>query len=330
MRGFLVRRLAFGLLVLVGLSAVSFCFFASLPDTNPSGGPVLAEYWTSVKGVGNGHSLQLLTQPAPTVLNRQPTTLVAALGHTAALLAFTLVLVLVFSVALAVVAARKRGSSVDLLLRALSYLAWGVPAFLLALLVQKGLSSVASSKGVGPFPLAGWPGSCPAGLGIDSGIFGHCASAGSGVRYAINVLRYLTLPAATLAVGFVGLHARFLRSELLETLDAPFVNAARGKGLSENRLLRRHVLRVSLATFISALIADFGAVFGAAMAVDWIFELNGLGTVFVNEFPIDNPSPVQIYSVELVLLMTGALVIVSSLLSELALLLLDPRTGAES
>jgi ABC-type dipeptide/oligopeptide/nickel transport system permease component len=327
--GFLVRRLGFGLLVLAGLSMASFCFFASLADTIPSGRPVLAEYWTWLKGVGTGDSLQLLTQPAPVVLNRQPTTMLAALGHTAALLALAFVLVVIFSVALALVAASRRGSVLDVVLRGLSYLAWGVPAFLLALLVQKVLSSLGSSAGIGPFRLAGWPGSCPAGLGINSGIFGNCPKAGSGLTYVGSVFRYITLPAATLAVGFVGLHARFLRSALFDTLDAPFVNVARGKGLTQQQLLRRHVLRVSLGTFTSALLTDFGAIFGAAMAVDWIFELNGLGTVLVNEFPIDNPSPVQTYSVQLVLLITGCLVIVSSLLGDLALRVLDPRTRSD-
>src|SRR5579863_5686653 len=132
----------------------SFCFFASLADTMPSGRPVLAEYWTWLKGVGTGDSLRLLTQPAPTVLNRQPTTMLAAL------VALAFVLVVVFSVALALVAAGRRGSFLDVVLRGLSYLAWGVPAFLLALLVQKALSSLGSSAGIGPFRLAGWPGSC--------------------------------------------------------------------------------------------------------------------------------------------------------------------------
>jgi ABC-type dipeptide/oligopeptide/nickel transport system permease component len=66
------------------------------------------------------------------------------------------------------------------------------------------------------------------------------------------------------------------------------------------------------------------------MAVDWIFELNGLGTVLVSEFPISSFSPIDIYSVQLVLLLTGALVIASSLLSELVVSWLDPRVRAAS
>ncbi|MHB8470117.1 MAG: ABC transporter permease [Gaiellaceae bacterium] len=324
----MVRRVILGLLVLGGLSLASFCFFAAR-DLSLEGHPLLAEYWTWLKGVGSGSSLQLFTQRAPTNLNAQPTTMLAALGHTAALLGAAIILVLVLSVALALVAAARRGSLLDLILRALSYLAWGVPAFLLALIVQKVGNSIGGAHGVGPFPLAGWPGSCPAGLGINAGTIQGCPASGSGLRYALNLLRYLTLPALTLAVGFVGLHGRYLRSALLETLDRPFVTTARAKGLSEPKVILRHALRASLATFVSALLADAGAVFGAAMAVDWIFQLNGLGTVLVAEFPT-GPGSINTYSIQLVLLTTGALVVVSSLLSELAVIWLDPRMRTQT
>jgi ABC-type dipeptide/oligopeptide/nickel transport system permease component len=67
------------------------------------------------------------------------------------------------------------------------------------------------------------------------------------------------------------------------------------------------------------------------MAIDWIFELNGLGTVLVNEFPANSGAPINTYSLQLVLLITGALVIASSFLSELAVGTLDPRTrGGEA
>jgi ABC-type dipeptide/oligopeptide/nickel transport system permease component len=91
--------------------------------------------------------------------------------------------------------------------------------------------------------------------------------------------------------------------------------------------VQRHALRASMSTFVGALLSDFGLIFGAALAVDWVFHLNGVGTVFVREFPIDSFSPTDTYSVQLVLLLSGALVLVSSVLSEIAVIMLDPRTG---
>jgi len=325
----LVRRLVLGVAVLFVLSFASFCFFASRGDTYPTGRPVLTEYWTWLKGLFNGDSLQRLTQPVPTTLNHQPTTMLEAVGHTALLLGGALVLVTLLSVAIAVAAATTRGSALDLLLRCFTYLAWAMPAFLLALVVQRVFYALGDSFGFGPFPLAGWPGSCPAGLGIDAGTLPNCPSAGSGLRYGANLARYMTLPILTLAIGFVGLHARYLRSALIGTLDAPFITTARAKGLSERRIVLRHALRASLVTFVAVLLADFGAIFGAAMAVDWIFELNGLGTVLVSEFPISSPSPTDTYSVQLVLLLTGGLVLLTSYLSEFAVGWLDPRMRVE-
>src|SRR6185437_6737004 len=150
-------------------------------------------------------------------------------------------------------------------------------------------------------------------------------AAGTGVRYVLNLLRYLTLPTLTLAIGFVGFHARFLRAALLETLSAQYITTARAKGLSERAVVQRHALRASMGAFVGALLSDFGLIFGAALAVDWVFHLNGIGTVFIREFPTQSFSPIDTYSVQLVLLLSGALVLVSSLASEIAVVLLDPR-----
>jgi peptide/nickel transport system permease protein len=318
---FVLKRLGVAVVVLALFSFLTFWFFAA--KTPPmKGHPVLPAYWDWLSGFSSGRSFNSL-------LSGQSLwpTLVPALGHTAALLAGTFVVVLVLSIAAAITAVRVRGSVLDLVLRALSYLAWAVPAFLLALVVQELVSVAGGGRGLGPFPVAGWPGSCPVGLGLSYGTITPCPAAGTGVRYGLNLLRYLTLPTLTLAVGFVGFHARFLRAALLETLSAPYITTARAKGVSERKVVQRHALRASMSTFVGALLADFGLIFGAALAVDWVFHLNGVGTVFVREFPIDSFSPTDTYSVQLVLLLSGALVLVSSVLSEIAVIMLDPRTG---
>jgi peptide/nickel transport system permease protein len=336
---FLLRRLLLGVVVLAVLSCASFCFFAwqsppgfvpgARPDPNVPHPALLSQYWDWVRGLWGGTSWAAMTQPAyyrnftvagPSILG--------ALGHTLVLLAFTLTLVVVFAGAIGLVAAARRGSGLDLGLRVLSYLAWAVPAFLLALLVQSLANRIGGSRGVGPFPLAGWPGQCPAAFGLNRGFLTPCPAAGTGARYVLNVARYTTLPALTLAVAFIGLHARHLRTALIDSLDSQYIVTARAKGLSERRVLLRHALRSSLVTFTGALLADVGAIFGAAMAVDYVFELNGLGTAFVSAFPVDIGS-VSTYVVEPLIVLTAILVILSSILSDLAVLWLDPRVRAQ-
>ena len=328
MLAFVLRRAVLGFLVLWALSLASFYALAS-QDVLLTNRPLLPQYWTWLKGVFNGNSVALFNKPAISVPNPLAgTTLLEAIGHTAALLVVALLLVFVFGVGLALVAAVWRGSFADVALRGLSYLAWAVPAFLLALIVQKALFSIGNEYGWGPFPLAGWPGSCPPPLGLDAGVLPGCPSAGSGLSYLANLGRYLTLPALVLAVGLVGLHGRYLRSSLLETLDSPFIVTANAKGLTQRRVVLVHALRVALPAFIAAVLSDFGAIFGAALAVDWIFGLNGLGTVLVSDFPgpANQFGFTNTYSVQMVVLVAGAIMLLASFVAELVLTWLDPRT----
>lgn len=315
---FVLRRLVLGVVVMVALSLASFCFFASTnrPYRNH---PVLPEYWAWVKGVWAGSSLHQFP----------PGQLLGAIGRTSALLLLGLVLVVVLSVAFAAVAASRPRSGLDVVLRVLSYVAWGIPAFLLAMLLQEGLQAAGSAHGLGPLPIAGWPGSCPAGIGLDAGTISPCPVAGSGLTYAASVLRYLTLPALTLAAAFVGLHGRYLRGALVEALQAPHIVTARAKGLTETRVLFRHALRVSLTTFAAALLSDFGTVLGTVLAIDFLFQIHGVGWLFIFQFPQNSFAPLNVYAIQLLILVIGLIVLVGSLLGELAVLVIDPRQRAK-
>lgn len=326
MTGFIVRRLALGVLVLAALSCGSFCLFSSVREGWHPHPSLLSQWWTWTKGLFGGDTLHVFS--APTVTRNftlSQVTMVDALGHTAVLIGLTLVVVVALAVGLALVAAAYRGSAFDAVLRSLSYLAWALPAFLLGLLIQYLVDSIGSDHGFGPFPVAGWAGTCPAGIGVNHGTLTPCPAAGSGLHYVLNVLRYAALPTLTLAVGFVGLHTRYLRSALLDTLKAPFVVVARGKGLRESRVLVRHALRASLGTFVGALLSDFGAVLGAALAVDYVFQFNGLGSVFIGEIPTQDGATVDPSSMTALLMLTALFVILSSIFADLAVIRLDPR-----
>ncbi len=319
MAAFVVRRLLLSLGVLLVLSFVTFWFFARSFDRF-HGQPVWPLYWAWLKSVptgGIGHEPGAFAG-APSLW----AALVPALGHTLALLGATLVLVVVFGVLLGTFAAVRRGSALDVTLRAFSYVAWAVPAFLLALVLQQAFGWIGTRWGLHPFVLSGWPGFCPV-PGSPAPFPGPCSPAGSGLDYALNLLRHLTLPAAALALGFVGLHSRYLRSSLVVALDATYATTARAKGLRERRVVVRHALRNSLVTFASALLLDVGAIFGAALAVDWVFSMRGLGTLFVVE--IASAAALDPYAVQLLLMTAAVLVLGSSLLAELAVPLLDPR-----
>ena len=277
MLAFLVRRVGVAAVVLALFSFVSFVLFARLQ--RPPRPPVLEHYWSWLKGVPAGSSFHAVLHASTHTLAPQAAIL-TALAHTALLLTGALLLVVAGSVLLAAAAAHWRGGGIDLTLRGTSYLAWAVPAFLLALIVQQVVNAIGGPRGLGPFPIAGWPGSCPAGMGIDAGTISPCPAAGSGPVYLANLARYLALPTITLASASSVCTAATCDRRWSRHSMRPFITTARAKGLPERTVIRRHALRGSLATFTSALLADFGAVFGAALAVDYVFRLGGLGTLF--------------------------------------------------
>jgi peptide/nickel transport system permease protein len=329
---FLLRRLLLAVGVLLAVSFGTFVFFATkfVPTCSGTGQPIggsvsnaASAYFRWLKGVPSGG----VTRDA--CGNDIGSQTWHSLGHTATLLGAAGVLVVALSLVLGVIAAARAGSLLDLTLRGFSYLAWAVPPFLVALLLQSVFNWVGGRYGLHPFALEGWPGQC-AMIGapsVNSCGFGiGVPSAGGGLHFAASLLRHLTLPALALALAFVGLHSRYLRSSLLIALHAPYTVTARAKGLPERTVVLRHALRNSFATFTSALLLDFGAIFGAALAIDFVFRLNGLGMLFLYEIQTQNINP---YAVQLLLGVTAAMVLLASLLSELAVAWLDPRVRVQ-
>jgi peptide/nickel transport system permease protein len=88
----------------------------------------------------------------------------------------------------------------------------------------------------------------------------------------------LLIPWLTLSVLYIGFYARVLRANLLETQNEDYIRTARAKGLSERRVLLRHVLRTSLITFVSLFGLDFGVlVGGGALLTEVVFGIHGVG-----------------------------------------------------
>ena len=92
----------------------------------------------------------------------------------------------------------------------------------------------------------------------------------------------LLIPWVTLAILYIGIYGRVLRSNLIEAYQEDFVRTARAKGLSETRVLLRHALRTSLVSFVSLFGLDFGAlVGGGALLTEVVFNIHGVGKLTV-------------------------------------------------
>jgi len=89
---------------------------------------------------------------------------------------------------------------------------------------------------------------------------------------------HLIIPWLTLSVLYIGFYARVLRASMLDVENEDFVRTARAKGLSQRRVLLRHVLRTSMITFVSLFGLDFGVlVGGGALVTEVVFGLPGVG-----------------------------------------------------
>jgi ABC-type dipeptide/oligopeptide/nickel transport system permease component len=94
-------------------------------------------------------------------------------------------------------------------------------------------------------------------------------------------LRHLVLPASVLGFALSGSVARLVRARIVEVMEAPFVLAARARGLSSWRVLCVHVLRSALAPALTVIALQFGFLLGGAVVTESVFARQGLGKLAV-------------------------------------------------
>jgi peptide/nickel transport system permease protein len=104
-------------------------------------------------------------------------------------------------------------------------------------------------------------------------------------------LRLMILPTATLSLAYIGFLSLVLKSSLIAAMRAPHVQTGRAKGITERRVLTRHVLRNSLIPLLSVLGVEVGRLFGGAVITETIFALPGVGRLLVDsilgrDFPV--------------------------------------------
>jgi peptide/nickel transport system permease protein len=107
----------------------------------------------------------------------------------------------------------------------------------------------------------------------------------------LDALSHLLLPALALALGFAPLVIRVLRSSLIDAASEPYVEVARLRGLSEARILWRHMLKNASLPTITMIGVQFGFLFGGALLVEMIFGFPGVGNLMVqavkgNDLPL--------------------------------------------
>ncbi|HQI66553.1 MAG: ABC transporter permease [Microbacteriaceae bacterium] len=307
MLNYLFRRLLLGLAQLLGLVIVVFLILQAVPGDPVRimlGERVPAEYVETVRerlGLNEPMLTQLwtyLTRIVTGDLGESVTfgqsiqTLVASrMEPSAYLITYGLLLAVIFGGVLGVFAAVRSGTVADFTLRILATALLAMPAFWVGLVL-----ALIFGIAWGLFPVSGYqPG-------------------------LVGAFRTLTLPAIAIALSLVAVVLRTLRSSMKRVLDSEYIEAARARGYSENRVLARHALRNAVTPTISIVAVVVGFLIGGTAVIEQVFSIPGLGSLLVQaverrDYPV----------VQAVALLAGTVVIVAGLVADLLQAALDPR-----
>jgi peptide/nickel transport system permease protein len=328
---YIVRRLILATSAVVAVSFASFVAFGlSLdptyvlrlsPDQRPRqfvlrtyhlSDPILSRYWRWLEGVvqhGFGRTVSTATTGAPLRLASPGEPIGPAIWHgagiTAQLVAFALVLTVLGSIAVGTYSARRPLARLDVP-RVAAYVAASMPTFLIAYLLKRSI--------VGTVTVVRTFGGPP--QFHQHGVF----LVGPPTGGFVDWFRHMTLPALALALGLIGVYSRYVRTAMLVSLGEQYTLVARAKGLPERRVVFRHALRNSLVPFTSLLSLEMGAVIGASLAADAVFNLGGLAQTFLGALASADPFELTALVVVTAILVSGFLLVADLLVGAL-----DPR-----
>jgi ABC-type dipeptide/oligopeptide/nickel transport system permease component len=204
------------------------------------------------------------------------------------------ILTVLFGLPLGVLAAVKQRTKADWGITSCISLGLAVPNFWLGILLI-----IVFAVGLGWMPPGG------------RGDFG---------RDPLTALKFIALPAITLALPASMNLSRLTKASVLEVLYEDFVRTAWAKGLDGQRVVARHVLRNSLIPVITAIGLEFGRLLGGAIVVESVFAWPGLGTLMLQS--ISNRDYVIVQAGLLLLVMVFIAV---NLATDIAYGFLDPR-----
>lgn len=207
------------------------------------------------------------------------------------LMLYSVAVSIVVAVPLAVLSALRRNRPADHGIRLFTMLTFAMPSFLLGLLLI-----LIFGLDLGWFPTSGY----------GEGAGGH--------------FRSLTLPAFTVGLYLAPILLRTLRVGIIETLGTEYIEAARARGLSQRRVVLKHVLRNSLVSTVTVLGLNIGFLLSGLVIIENVFALPGLGSELVSSI-VSRDYP----TIQALTLVFGVAVIAINLLTDLAYAALDPR-----
>lgn len=311
MAGYLLRRAAQAVIVVLGVTAVTFILEHLIPGSlaraivgsrasaaevaafNRANGldhPLIEQYLVFLGRLARGdlgYSYRLNQSVDSLVLRQVPNDIV--------LVGTALALALAIAIPLGIVQAVYRNRAVDHAATSAAFALYSMPSYWLAILLIAGLSIAVHAL----------PAEAP-----------QAASVGG----LLADPRALVLPVLTLTLVNVALFSRYMRSSAIATLAEDYVRVARAKGLPTRLVLGRHVLRNSLISVTTLVGLSFPAVLTSGLVVEYVFNVPGVGLTYYTA-AVNADYPVELGITVLV----GIVTVLGNLLADVAYAVLDPR-----
>ena len=331
MLDYLLRRIARGVVVLVGLSVVIFGIarvvpgdparivlgpmataeqITSLQHQMGLDRPLVVQYGRYVGSLLHGDLGQsILTQRS---VNAD---MADAFPVTFELMLSSLLLVLAVAIPGGALAARHRGGWIDLSTRLMSLLGVVTPSFVIAICLQ-----ILAGYVLHVLPIAG---QLDPNVDFAAGVTGFMVVdtllAGR-VDLFLDALLHLVLPTLALAAATAGQVMRFTRSSMIDVGRRDYVEAARAFGVPERVVLFKYMLKPAIVPTLTILGLEFASLLGNAFVVELVFGLPGIASYGVRAILHKDLNALMG-----VVMASGLFVVVVNLLVDVAVVLVDPR-----
>jgi len=315
MGNYLLRRLAFALPSLLGISLILFVLLALAPGdpfgelaTNPNippevrealrikfgiDDPILIRYfhWLVAMLHGDwGFSFASRVDVDRLILQRVPTTLYVV--GTAQLLALAVAL------PVGTYAAMRPYSIFDQVANTFAFIGFSLPTFFTGLLLI-----LIFSVNLGWLPFV---------YRVDI--------AANGWQWYWEFFKQAIMPITVLGLFQAASYTRYVRSAVLDVIRLDYVTTARSKGLAERKVIVKHVVRNALIPVVTLVALQMPSVFGGAIVTEQIFRIPGIGSLLISAI-LANDTPV----IMAVTFVFACLVVLFNLLADIIYGWLDPR-----
>ena len=316
---FLSRRLAYGLLLMLGVVILNFLLIRLAPGdpavviAGEMGGateemlesiredyglnkPVLTQLWIYISGVATGNLGESF------FFNQPVSSLIAArVGPTILLVISAQIISIVLGVFLGVIAARKPNGVMSAFVSVFATIGYAVPVFWTGIMLI-----ILFASAIPIFPVEGMQSVKLRDAPV--------------LTQALDVAHHLVLPAFTLAIIYLAQYARLSRASMLEVLGSDYIRTARAKGSPERSVLFKHALRNAALPILTVAGLQFGNLISGALLVETVFNWPGMGRLaFESILRRDYPTIMG------VLFFASAMVVVANILTDISYRWADPR-----